>query len=280
MNQIARKVGDPDIPRPWSRHSLKKQEKLVEEKKKATIPKSSSLKKTDGEKKENENDDPQLEEFLQVMQPRVKSKLWANDTLAAPPMESGKTSNKKIKVKGGVKKKLVPMVDTDEAQERENGSLDGSSESESSGKPPRKYIPDEVVSDMDYFKSRVKKEWSDLESGDDDDDDTAADDGTDDESEDHDDDKSFEKSKGGQDAKKMDQKGQLDTVKRVVSEEAVEEGSSVESDDDVNKSGNPSSTLVDEKEVLETGRLFVRNLPYTATYESSPLHSINLMCIF
>ncbi|KAM7523161.1 hypothetical protein LguiA_013063 [Lonicera macranthoides] len=66
--EIARKVGDPDIPRPWSRHSLKKQEKLVEETKKATLPKSLSLKKTNGEKKENENDDPQLEEFLQVLE--------------------------------------------------------------------------------------------------------------------------------------------------------------------------------------------------------------------
>ncbi|KAM7524839.1 hypothetical protein LguiA_014741 [Lonicera macranthoides] len=266
--EIARKVGDPDIPRPWSRHSLKKQEKLVEEKKKATLPKSLSLKKTNGEKKENENDDPQLEEFLQVMQPRVNSKLWANDTLAARTIESGKTSDEKIKVKEEVKKKLVPTVDTDEAQEKEHGSLEGSLESESSGKLC-KYDRDEVVSDMVYFKSRVKKEWSDLESGDDDDD---TDDDTDDENEDQDDDKSFEKTKEGQDVKKIDQKGQLDTVKGVVSEEAVEEGSPVESDDDMNKSGDPSLTLVAEKEVLETGRLFVRNLPYTATEDELEEH--------
>ncbi|KAM7523155.1 hypothetical protein LguiA_013057 [Lonicera macranthoides] len=74
--EIARKVGDLDIPRPRSKHSLKKQEKLVEEKKKATLPKSLSLKRTNGEKKENENHDPQLEEFLQVMQPRTTILFW------------------------------------------------------------------------------------------------------------------------------------------------------------------------------------------------------------
>ncbi|CAA2974833.1 Hypothetical predicted protein [Olea europaea subsp. europaea] len=38
-------------------------------------------------KKDDGYEDPQFQEFLQVMQPHSKSKLWANDALAAPSLE-------------------------------------------------------------------------------------------------------------------------------------------------------------------------------------------------
>ncbi|MCH80807.1 multiple RNA-binding domain-containing protein 1-like, partial [Trifolium medium] len=59
-------------------------------------------------------DDPKLQDILQVMQPRTKSKMWANDT----------TVSRELKHDG-------------------------------------------VMSDMDYFKSKVTTEWSDSESSDD-----------------------------------------------------------------------------------------------------------------
>ena len=39
--------------------------------------------KNRGNKRGNKIDDPQLQEFLQVMQPQVKSLLWENDSIVA-----------------------------------------------------------------------------------------------------------------------------------------------------------------------------------------------------
>jgi len=75
--QVARKLGDENLPRPWGRHSKKKGEKR-------TAPDVGKPARAKG-RQENLNDsvdfdDPQLQDFLQVMQPRVNSKMWANDT--------------------------------------------------------------------------------------------------------------------------------------------------------------------------------------------------------
>jgi multiple RNA-binding domain-containing protein 1 len=241
--EIARKVGDPEIPRPWSRHTLKKQVNMVEEKIKTDNPTKLTLKKK-GDKRENDDDDAQLQDFLQVMQPRVKSKLWSNDT-AAPPVDFVK-GNKK----GKTKKNSGTTVDLKaDDEERENGSV------ESDESP--KHKKNEAVSDMDYFKSRVKKNLSDND--DDDEDDT--DDGDDeDDTDDGDDDDNDDVS---DDVKKTERAG---------SEEAVEEESSVESDDDKKGTGDTSAKLEDENQVLETGRLFIRNLPYTATEDELAEH--------
>ncbi|KAK3020233.1 hypothetical protein RJ639_045469 [Escallonia herrerae] len=254
--EIARRAGDPNIPRPWSRHTLKKQEKLSEEKKKVAAPKSSKLnypkEKKEDSKKESENDDPQLQEFLQVMQPRVKSKLWANDTLTAPtPEQNGDVSDKKSYLKGKAKKKTAPVdAKVDKMGESDSGSL-------SSEAAEKSLNHDEAVSDMDYFRSRVKKEWSDSESADEDDE--SEDNEDDDDGDDHE----------GQYAKKMNPEGQVDTPHSDVSDEGRDEGSS-EPDEEVVDPGDPSSSF--EKEVLETGRLFVRNLPYTATEDELEEH--------
>ncbi|TXG66342.1 hypothetical protein EZV62_007617 [Acer yangbiense] len=90
--EIAHKVGDPNMPRPWSRHSLKKEKKVTEDEKNLTGAEKGGKKILE---KGSENDDPQLQEFLQVMQPRVKSKMWANDTLI------GSAANHNAKVSQG-----------------------------------------------------------------------------------------------------------------------------------------------------------------------------------
>ncbi|XP_065620829.1 multiple RNA-binding domain-containing protein 1 isoform X2 [Quercus suber] len=220
--EIAHKVGDPSLPRPWSQYSLKKEEKATEVKKLAGAKNSSlvgSKEERKNLKKGSENYDTKLQEFLEVMQPRMKSKLWANDTLIT------NTAGQNVNL------------------------------------------------DMDYFKSRVKQKWSDSESSDDDNNDNDSD-KNDDNDYKEDTSGSLKESIESQDARKVDPKGSNTTLKEVVPEEEVEEEEhSHDSDSGISKPGHLASSLKDEKEVvLETGRLFVRNLPYTANEEELEEH--------
>ncbi|KAL2474679.1 nucleotide binding [Abeliophyllum distichum] len=256
--EIARKVGDPNIPRPWSRYSSKKQESSSDAEKKVTGPKGCKVAAEKGEikksKKDDGNDDPQFQEFLQVMQPRSKSKLWANDALSAPSLEQGKeASNKKLQVKGS-HGKLDELNGEFEGTEGKENIL---SENQEAVKADS-IVHNEVVSDMDYFRSRVKKEWSDSDGNDDES--SEDDDGDDDDSDSSD--KILNENNHGP--------GILEPVN---SEGEAEDGSSEESSDKIFHSDVPSSSTKDEKEgILETGRLFIRNLPYTATEEELEEH--------
>ncbi|XP_076939987.1 uncharacterized protein LOC143608990 [Bidens hawaiensis] len=189
--EVARKVGDAEMPRPWSRYTLKKQESTKVKKESAN-----ASKKVTPEVKENTEDgDLQFQEFLQVMQPRTKSKLWSNDLLEAPQEKDGSKKAKK-------------------------GKKNSNSESDKLNENS-----DKSLSDMDYFKSRVKKDWSD--SDDDDAEETENDDDDDEMKEAHE--------------------------------------SDPENPNETEDADEPSSSLEDEDDILQTGRLFVRNLPYTAT---------------
>ncbi|KAK7858288.1 multiple rna-binding domain-containing protein 1, partial [Quercus suber] len=183
--EIAHKVGDPSLPRPWSQYSLKKEEKATEVKKLAGAKNSSlvgSKEERKNLKKGSENYDTKLQEFLEVMQPRMKSKLWANDTLITNTAgQNVNLGEKQIQKKEEHNDKSFPVhVDLDEHE----------------------------------------------------------------------------------------------TVEQVVPEEEVEEEEhSHDSDSGISKPGHLASSLKDEKEVvLETGRLFVRNLPYTANEEELEEH--------
>ena len=171
------------------------------------------------------------------MQPRVKSKLWANDTLITPAADqNGKVREQQTPIKKKSTEKST-LVDSDEDDETEKPS-DGQA-TDNHQIPAR----DGVASDMDYFKSRVKKNWSDSDSGD-------SDDGDDnDDNNDDDDDK--------------DDKSSLSESIEEPQEEAIEEKQGISREDSAAKMLDG-----DEKEAIETSRLFVRNLPYTATYSS------------
>ncbi|BBH01267.1 nucleotide-binding protein, partial [Prunus dulcis] len=229
--EIARKVGDPEIPRPWSRHSQKKETKGGEDGKKnkkekeGVVAKSRSLEPS----VKDESGDLQLHEFLEVMQPRAKSKLWANDTLVTPVAE------KVGKAKKESEEKSVPVfMEVDKGVKKND---------------LHNVAKDDAVSDMDYFKSRVKTEWSDSESS-----------GSDDDEEEEEEEEEEEKEKGSQ---RVDTKEQS----KVYEEEAGEEGPSEDANGQVLDENNELSTSKEEEkeEVLESGRLFVRNLPFTAT---------------
>lgn len=245
--EIARKVGDPEIPRPWSRHSLKKHEKPVQVEKENPLLKG----KTNLVKNDNENEDPLLQEFLQVMQPRVKSKLWADDAGIAPIEQNVIAKDKKNK------KEKVPA----ESPESENSE---SSDSDS-GEKIKLVDNNEVISDMDYFKSKIKTEWSESESSDQEDDNKSSDGDEDNEAS-----KSSHKKNSKAQDKKMDLKGHQNVEPSDVDLESI---SPKDFDDKMNNSVDPSSNFEDnETDVLETGRLFVRNLPYTASEEDLEEH--------
>lgn len=255
--EIACKVGDPNIPRPWSRYSLKKQVKSQEvDKEEPTMKKSKTAmsKEKRHKKEDNETDDPQLQEFLQVMQPRSKSKLWANDTITAISAEqSKKDSDKQQQVKED--KRSIQM----EVELRGSGEAEHLSSESQQAIKPQKVVHDEGLSDMDYFKSRVRKEWSETESEQEDDGDDE------DEAEETGNDGSNASRKGSKelDTQNITQNIQHGKFKDESSEETY--GEEIVGDDE-------KSNELEKEELLDTGRLFIRNLPYTTTEEELEEH--------
>ncbi|XP_044491836.1 multiple RNA-binding domain-containing protein 1 isoform X3 [Mangifera indica] len=239
--EIAHKVGDPNIPRPWSRYSLKKEEKATEDGKKVVDDGERVVGAKGGAKKSleqvTENEDPLFQEFLQVMQPRVKSKMWENDTLIASTVGhnvNAEVAKNKSLVNEEVKEKSVALHD----ESNKNNVMSDSRAIEKL----QNVAHDEVISDMDYFKSRVKKDWSDSES----------DDNIDDKDDDDDDDNDNNSLEGEHDSLPKGA-AQLDVEEEDINGETVD-------------LENPSSSLNDEQEESwESGRLFVRNLPYMAS---------------
>ncbi|KAG8371486.1 hypothetical protein BUALT_Bualt13G0092700 [Buddleja alternifolia] len=220
---IAREVGDPNILRPWSQYSLEKHKNSSEEEKRATGPKSALTgPESKKRKKDDMNYEPQLEEFLQVMQPRSRSKLWANDTLTGPSLEQSRLAlNNKLTLADKHEERFDGQDAHPEGIKGER-TLSSTKQEEDE---PNVVVNDDVVSDIDYFRSRIKKDWSDSESSD--------------------------------------------------NEDNPEDSDHSDFNDDNYGSGSahnktsadPSSQESKNDEFLESGRLFVVNLPYTATEE-------------
>jgi multiple RNA-binding domain-containing protein 1 len=97
--EYARKVGDGELVRPWSKYSegSSKHQKLAEQAAPAADGGKAKPggKPAPGTEPTPEQVDAKFAEFLQLMQPRSKSKLWANDDVlptgaaAAPPAGKG-----------------------------------------------------------------------------------------------------------------------------------------------------------------------------------------------
>lgn len=202
-------------------------------------------------------DDPKLQDFLQVMQPRAKSKLWGNDTsVVSNDGNNQATLNKETKGTSVANHHILSVSQVD--------GLPNNLESDKS----HELKHDKVISDMDYFKSKVTTEWSDSESSDDENDD-----GNSDLASSDDDDKdshihvsehdencgnnpSQRTPKSG--AQKLDLEGQEDTFR----EDVANDKSQVNATEEGGQLSNPE----DKKGVSESCRLFVRNLPYTTRY--------------
>lgn len=184
------------------------------------------------------------------MQPRVKSKLWGNDSLTTHVHEQNKKSGDQNTQLKGKETGASVLAQLDDNEKSEPRSLDSRGAEKSSN-----LAFDEVISDMDYLKSRVKKEWSDSEKSDDED-------NSDNSGKDGGKTKLLKMRREHQDIQKVDLKVQRNALEIEASEEEVEEGFSED----------PEHEVIDtKKDVLETGRLFVRNLPYTATYASGSM---------
>uniref|UniRef100_A0A2P2MME7 Multiple RNA-binding domain-containing protein 1 isoform X1 n=2 Tax=Rhizophora mucronata TaxID=61149 RepID=A0A2P2MME7_RHIMU len=247
--EIAHKVGDPNIPRPWSRYSQKmEQKKSIEGGNRIAAVQGLGLGDVEVERKNNkkghENDDPQLQEFLQVMQPRAKSKLWANDAVIASAADQSLTISNKEGSKEEDRKKSVPVEVESNKSDNHDAELFHDT------------VNDEIITDMDYFKSRVKKEWldSESESSEDVDDDDVSNDNANDEDEDKD-----------SPSEKLDIKDDDDNGNYEDRENDDKEVDTKDSDGEILDPEVPSSTSRDDHDdVPVTGRLFVRNLPYTA----------------
>jgi multiple RNA-binding domain-containing protein 1 len=239
--EIAHKVGDENAPRPWSRLSHKKEE----EAKKSSSEGLKDGNAKGGKKRKAEVDDPEFQEFLEVHQ-RSKSKIWSNDMSIPPaPEETGK---EKVLVKKADEQIVSNGVEPKKAKK--------SSDTEKTKKSKVVAASDDV-SDMEYFKSRIKKNLSDSES--------------DNESEDSSEDEA------GDDDGKAETDGQDADIRYFPIDGDVEAGG-VGKDDDGDamevegdgKVAQESKAVSDD--VLDTGRLFVRNLPYTATEEELMEH--------
>ncbi|XP_015958849.1 uncharacterized protein LOC107482784 [Arachis duranensis] len=251
--EVARKRGDADLPRPWSRHSASKESKVTSEVNEHVGSKGQ------GQGHSSEDiDDQQLQEFLQVMQPRANSKLWANDTSIVSTVDEKQNVSKK----GSKDTSVAIPTDSDHSgsssDQLNNLEADKSCETEH-----------EVISDMDYFKSRVTKDWSDSESDDSDNDSVSTDDNdkendTNPSEGEENVDKKSSKVTQTDGAKELDLKGQPDAS----GEDSAQQKSQVNSD----VLGGQSLNSEDKKEVYESCRLFVRNLPYTTTEEELEEH--------
>ncbi|XP_031480603.1 uncharacterized protein LOC116250805 [Nymphaea colorata] len=252
--EIARKVGDPDAPRPWSRHALKKNEFEVNDTRqgdaavKVLNDKEKGKQSSKSSKANSEYTDPQLQEFLQIMQPRAKSKLWSNDTLLAVTANSTSQVSGKGQSGKHSKDQLVEKQMPQKAFHSNDKVCNGTDSKPVETLQKKKtndIVHDEVVSDMDYFRSRVKKNWLDSD--------------TDEEA-------SFNGQAG-------------DEAKRDIGDDLAVPMSQLQQEVDGDYNSNdlerenirgtdqdqPFELNPQEKgEPFDTGRLFVRNLPYTA----------------
>eukprot|EP01018_Ginkgo_biloba_P026341 Gb_17564 [translate_table: standard] len=303
--EVAHKIGDPNLPRPWSRHSHKKENLGQEESHKISRDKEAGLlqsKENRGLKEklkasDTDKNDPQLQEFLQVMQPRSKTKLWANDTILGPS-HNNKTEPNQIGSQAGKRKKKVDVesvngvlrkvpvgkgksvekltrihVRFEDESDEESGeeeslendnilidSLDGTGEIADVNES-NSLAKDEAVSDRDYFKSRVKQHWVEDDEGEENS-----------EVNTEDDDPSIEEEvaefthSGNQQWQEVPvsqpEDSNVDESENVLEYEASNRREKIRNTED----GVLDHDREGEQEnAIETGRLFVRNLPYSAS---------------
>lgn len=200
----------------------------------SSISNDSSLKQKNV--KPSEYEDPKFREFLQIMQPRSKQKMWAKDTSAPSDARANDTS--------APSDAIVKDGNADQEQiETVKGISLSRGERESSETVDREQLNgDDDTTDMEYFKSRVKANWSDSEDSE-----------TEGEASDG------EPSKSDVNDETIDMSG--------IDQAQMQEEPSKTFIEENNDNEIPNSSFNDDYKLeLETGRLFIRNLPYTATY--------------
>jgi multiple RNA-binding domain-containing protein 1 len=256
--EFAFKYGSTDGPRAWSKYTpgtsahIKKvatgandvpvvlKVRELKRLKKQQQQQESEEKKGGGGRPED--NDPKLQEFLQVMQPRNKQTIWANDDPAG------------LLQQGNAGGDTVVESDDDEEYEElptnndnNSGSSNGDDDEEDDG-DKEKVVVDNKVSDLDYLKSRMKKNFDDVN-----------DNKEDEEEED--------------DEEEDDRAGSPPEEEVVVVEQQQQQQQQQQQDHTNNNNTAATRQQSSIKEangdklsiIAGTGRLFLRNLSYAAT---------------
>jgi multiple RNA-binding domain-containing protein 1 len=251
--------------------------------------------------------DPKLKEFLEVMRPRgaARARTWANDDdlgieATAAATKSGGTSRA---VNGGTGAANAGDEDDAEYQDLPTVSTDDAETAAKEKKPKKEakvdaVVHDSTMSDLDYFKARMRADLAD--DGVDQEDDDSEGDGEDDIEEGADDEEPDEKKgtlKGSVKVKKFglnDEEEEIEDEEEEDGESAkktsgplkgkakvaqeimdlfAEPGSNGDHDGmDMDQGGDANKAKAEQEVppaelIADTGRLFVRNLPYTCTPE-------------
>ncbi|KAJ3410073.1 hypothetical protein HDV05_004118 [Chytridiales sp. JEL 0842] len=328
---IAKPIGDASLPRAWSKYSAgsSANRKLTEEQQKQEderIAKEEALKKKKSASASSEKQiahelaadltadksDPKLREFLEVMRPRgaARARTWANDDdlgieATAAPTKSGPKHSASAGVKDGLEE-----IDDDDDDYQDLPTVSADSEDKKDRKKKEKEAKgdslalDSTMSDLDYFKARMK---ADLEEDEDEDADEHMEDveeaaAKSDESDDDDEKKGVKSSStrkkkslhqgdeeeesdeddedimDSDDAPKADATAEELTGKAKIAKEILdlfnpEKPSSDTDDANPNSADLPARALLKSQSeeippaelIADTGRLFVKNLAYTCT---------------
>ncbi|PKY41079.1 hypothetical protein RhiirA4_498108 [Rhizophagus irregularis] len=280
----AKPVNDSSLPRPWSAHSTgssryekshqqqKPDDKLVDDNVKATKDKKKSKSKISIVDENNEK----LHEFLEVMQPRSKSKTWANDDLTTLDSQHGKKSkigNENKSVKKNAKSEESDDELYQDLRYKTKDKKSGDKKESLLSKPVKKNneANEDLVSDGDWLKSKMRKNF-DLEKEEDEEEEEEDDDDDDEEDDDEDDDDS-DKENTSSDSESNDDDSELsESVEGKKDNKATQSNymnhdeENIISNKETNNNSNHQTTDVPPEESIgETGRLFVRNLPYICT---------------
>ncbi|AQK46047.1 nucleotide binding [Zea mays] len=282
--EVARKIGDPDAPRPWSRHSLKKSEYGSKDKNNAGAvdapPKGSNAQGTSAHasgSKGSVANDPKFLEFLEAMQPRSKAKMWANDTAATLDTAAKDSVVAAKESKGPLKNVLTSENDSSSEDTSDEKVANDLSSENASEQLKTENKQDKNMTDADFFKSKVKKNWSDSESDDEgsahQSNTTTDDEDSSDESQDSD--NQLADTKGDPDKRNIVDK---DTLVENTDLQEPEDLDNKESEDldgrprgteiheDQERADENGAPITDEKKLaLETGRLYICNLPYATS---------------
>ncbi|KAI8833917.1 hypothetical protein BC829DRAFT_426357 [Chytridium lagenaria] len=194
----AKAVGDPSLPRPWSRHTegSTAHKQRQEAQKAATARREETEERLrkhreatllEQEKKQKyvsalyaADQDPKLKEFLEVMRPRAaaKHRTWANDDLDVLDQVMKKNVGKGVKAevmavknrKAGGEGMLVTRTHVRFGGDEGVGGEDGDEDYQDlpveevpvlEEKEVDEKVHDAKVSDLDYFKSRMKSTLDD-----------------------------------------------------------------------------------------------------------------------
>ena len=222
-------------------------------------------KRKQGAEKGGGAQDPKLQEFLALMQPRHKKAVWANDD----EMGMGKEGRAGAAVGGGAEAGMGVGVGAGAgtgpaavAEEASDGEYEDMvvEEKEEAGEMEKEKEKDAVVadtgvSDLEYMKARMTGTFSD--------DDEDGDDGGGDQEDQEDQDDDEKDEKYGDEAREEDR-----GVNAVADEDAAAGDGADALGDDRQKTSRFDQDLVEDDDPLsviaKSSRLFLRNLPYSA----------------